>query len=41
MKLKLKNKHKNKESRGPTRNQTWGILKYLPAEIFTQKSKID
>ena len=24
-----------------TRNQTWGILKYLYAEFFTETSKID
>jgi len=28
-----------KREEGPTWNQTWGILKYLSAEFFTEKSK--
>jgi len=30
------NKIKIKREEGPTRNQKWGILKYLSAEFFTE-----
>ena len=39
-KIKLKKKNKLREE-GPTRNQTWGILKYLSVEIFTETLEID
>jgi len=32
---------KIKERRGPTRNQKWGILKYLSAEFLTETLEID
>jgi len=36
------NKNKKiKREEGPTRNQIWGILKYLSAGIFTETSEID
>jgi len=35
------NKIKIKREDGLTRNQIWGILKYLFAEFFTKKSKTD
>jgi len=38
MEMKIK---KKKREESPTRNQTWGILKYLFAEFFTETSKID
>jgi len=37
--MEMKIKKKREES--PTRNQTWGILKYLSVEFFTETSKID
>jgi len=40
MEIRIKNKNKIKESRGPELEQTWGILKYLSAEISFEKSKI-
>jgi len=36
MELKIKDNNKIKREEGPTRNQSWGILKYLSAEIFTE-----
>jgi len=36
--METKNKKKRKE--GPTRNQKWGISKYLSAEISFQNSEI-
>jgi len=40
MKIKIEEiKVKIKREEGPTRNKKWGILKYLSAEIFTEKSK--
>jgi len=36
--IKIKNKIKRKK-RAPTRNQKWGILKYLSAKFFTEESK--
>jgi len=41
MELKIKDKNKIKREEGPTWNQTWGILKYLSAEFFTETSEID
>ena len=35
-----KNKSKIKRAEGPTRNQKWGILKYLSAEISSEKLEI-
>ena len=40
METKIKLKKKLREE-GQTRNQKWGILKYLSAEIFTETSEID
>ena len=40
IKIKLKEKNKLREE-APTQNQTWGILKYLSAEIFTETLEID
>ena len=31
---------KIKREEGPTRNQTWGILKYLSAEFFTENQRL-
>ena len=31
-------RNKNKERRGSESEQKWGILKYLSAEFFTEKS---
>jgi len=41
--MEIKNTIKTKIQReeGPTRNQIWGILKYLSAEFFTETSEID
>jgi len=36
----IKNKNKIKREEDPTRNQKWGILKYLSTEISFEKSKI-
>jgi len=37
MEIKFLNfKIKIKREEGPTRNQIWGILKYLSAEFFTK-----
>jgi len=41
MEITSKIKTKIKREEGPTRDQKWGILKYLSAEIFTETSKID
>jgi len=40
METRIKNKNKNKESRGPESEQKWGILKYISAEISFEKSEI-
>jgi len=39
MELKIKIKIIKKWEEGPTRNQKWGILKYLSAEILFEKSE--
>jgi len=39
-KLELKLKIEIKCDEGPTRNKKWGILKYLSAEISSEKSEI-
>jgi len=41
MEIKIKLKKWKLREEGPTRNQKWGILKYLSAEIFTETSEID
>jgi len=40
MEIRIKNKNKIKESRGPELEQKWGILKYLSVEISFEKSVI-
>jgi len=40
MEIRIKNKNKIKESKGPELEQKWGILKYLSAEISFEKSNI-
>jgi len=40
MELKIKDNNKIKREEGPTRNQSWGILKYLSAEIFTETQRL-
>jgi len=40
MEIKIKNKNKIKREEDPTRNQKWGILKYLSAEISFEKPEI-
>jgi len=37
--MEIKYKMKNKERRGPDSEPTWGILKYLPAEISTENQR--
>ena len=37
--MKIKKIRKIKREEGPTRNQKWGILKYLSAKIFVRKVK--
>jgi len=39
--METKYKIKNKERRGPDSEKKWGILKYLSAEIFIEKSEVD
>jgi hypothetical protein len=41
MEIKLNNKKWKWREEGPTQNQIWGILKYLSAEFFAEKSKTD
>jgi len=36
MEIKTRWKMKTQREEGPTRNQTWGILKYLSAEFFAE-----
>jgi len=37
MEIRIKNKNKIEESRGPKLEQKWGILKYLFAKISFEK----
>ena len=38
--MEIKTKNTNREE-GPIRHQTWGILKYLFAEILVETSEIE
>jgi len=40
MEIKIKIKTKINREEGPTRNQIWGILKYLSTEFFTENQRL-